>query len=131
MGCRMAPAKPSNRPSNRRSLFERKNNALLRKRGKFGVDIRYSVHTVEGGTSEGFRLAISRHVESPSFFALNGDQITDLRLDKIYKNYRETECLASVAVVHPRLPFGLVEINNRGFCQGFVEKPVLNNVFIS
>ena len=28
--------------------------------GKFGVDIRYSVHTVKGGTSEGFRLAIPR-----------------------------------------------------------------------
>jgi mannose-1-phosphate guanylyltransferase len=98
---------------------------------RFGVDIRYSVHTVEGGTSEGFRLAISRHVDSPSFFALNGDQITDLRLEKIYSNHWETECLASIAVVHPRLPFGLVEINQEGFCQGFVEKPVLNNVFIS
>src|SRR6266705_7161059 len=32
--------------------------------GKFGVDIQYSVHTVEGGTSEGFRLAISRYVDS-------------------------------------------------------------------
>ena len=99
--------------------------------GKFGVDIRYSVHTVEGGTSEGFRLAISRHVESPSFFALNGDQITDLMLDKVYKNHQETEGLASIAVVHPRLPFGLVEINHKGFCQGFVEKPILNDVFIS
>src|SRR6266568_3641666 len=99
--------------------------------GKFGVDIRYSVHTVEGGTSEGFRLAISRYVDSPSFFALNGDQITNLRLATIYNNYRENVCLASIAVVHPRLPFGLVEINKKGFCKGFVEKPVLNDVFIS
>jgi NDP-sugar pyrophosphorylase family protein len=98
---------------------------------KFGVDIRYSVHSVEGGTSEGFRLAISRHVDSPSFFALNGDQITDLRLDKFYNNHRENGCLASIAVVHPRLPFGLVEIDERGLCEGFVEKPVLNDVFIS
>ena len=52
--------------------------------GKFGVDIQYSVHTVEGGTSEGFRLAISRYVDSTSFFALNGDQITNLKLDTIY-----------------------------------------------
>src|SRR2546425_343062 len=43
---------------------------------RFGVDIRYSVHTVEGGTSEGFRLAISRYVDSPSFFKLNGAFIT-------------------------------------------------------
>ena len=99
--------------------------------GKFGVDIRYSVHTVEGGTSEGFRLAISRFVDSPSFFALNGDQITNLKLDTIYNNHRENGCLASIAVVHPRLPFGLVEIDQKGFCKGFVEKPVLNDVFIS
>ncbi len=45
--------------------------------GKFGVDIRYSVHTVEGGTSEGFRLAISRYVDSPSFFALTKLRILD------------------------------------------------------
>jgi mannose-1-phosphate guanylyltransferase len=98
---------------------------------KFGVDIRYSVHTVEGGTSEGFRLAISRHVDFPSFFALNGDQITNLRLDTIYNSHRKNECLASLAVVHPRLPFGLVRIDRKGFCRGFVEKPVLNDVFIS
>ena len=99
--------------------------------GKFGVDIQYSIHTVAGGTSEGFRLAISRYVNSPSFFALNGDQITDLRLDKIYNNHQENGCLASIAVVHPRLPFGLVEVNQKGFCEGFVEKPILNDVFIS
>ena len=98
---------------------------------KFGVDIQYSVHTVEGGTSEGFRLAISRYVDSPSFFALNGDQITDLKLDKIYNTYQQNSGLASIAVVHPRLPFGLVEINPKGFCEGFVEKPILNDVFVS
>ncbi len=98
---------------------------------RFGVDIEYSVHTIEGGTSEGFRLAISRYVDSPSFFALNGDQITNLRLDAIYNNYRENGSLASIAVVHPRLPFGLVKIGQKGLCKGFVEKPVLNDVFCS
>src|SRR6267143_2162641 len=98
---------------------------------KFGVDIRYSVHTVEGGTSEGFRLAISRYVNSPSFFALNGDQITNLRLSTIYNHHREASSLASIAVVHPRLPFGLVDLDQKGFCKGFVEKPVLNNSFCS
>ena len=98
---------------------------------KFGVDIRYSVHTVEGGTGEGFRLAISRYVDSPSFFALNGDQITNLRLDVLYNHHREDASLASIAVVHPRLPFGLVDVDQKGFCKGFVEKPVLNDVFCS
>ncbi len=99
--------------------------------GKFGVDIRYSVHSVEGGTSEGFRLAISRYVDSPSFFALNGDQITDLRIGAFLNNHSKAGALASIAVVHPRLPFGLVEINPKGFCEGFVEKPVLRDFFCS
>ncbi|HEV2120112.1 MAG TPA: nucleotidyltransferase family protein [Candidatus Bathyarchaeia archaeon] len=98
---------------------------------RFGVSIRYSTHSVEGGTSEGFRLAISRFVDAPSFFALNGDQITDLRLGTIYKNHLEGRPLASVAVVHPRLPFGLVEVDRNGYCKGFVEKPVLDQVFCS
>jgi len=98
---------------------------------KFGVDIRYSVHTVEGGTGEGFRLAISRYVDSASFFALNGDQITNLRLDRLYNHHREASSLASIAVVHPRLPFGLVNLDQKGFCKGFVEKPVLNDSFCS
>jgi len=99
--------------------------------GKFGVDIQYSVHTVEGGTSEGFRLAISRYVDSPSFFALNGDQITNLGLRAFYNNHLANGSLASIAVVHPRLPFGLVEISSKGFCKGFVEKPVLRDFFCS
>jgi mannose-1-phosphate guanylyltransferase len=99
--------------------------------GRFGVDIRYSVHSVEGGTSEGFRLAISRYVDSASFFALNGDQVTDLKLGKMYDDYQASGSLASIALVHPRLPFGLVGVNRKGLCEDFVEKPILKNVFIS
>ena len=98
---------------------------------RFGVSIRYSVHTVEGGTSEGFRLAISRFVDSSSFFALNGDQITNLNLRKLDGMHRNQGGLASIAVVHPRLPFGLVEVDRKGLCSGFVEKPVLTGMFCS
>src|SRR5436853_6979002 len=31
--------------------------------GRLGVDIRYGVHTVEGGTSEGFRCGLSGYVD--------------------------------------------------------------------
>jgi glucose-1-phosphate thymidylyltransferase len=98
---------------------------------RFGVDIRYSVHTVEGGTAEGLRLAITRFVDEPSFFALNGDQITDLNLKSMYRDHQQSGAIASIAVVHPRLPFGLVEVDAKGFCKGFKEKPVLEQVFSS
>ena len=98
---------------------------------RFGVNITYSKHTVEGGTGEGFRLAISRYVNDRIFFALNGDQITDLRLTQLLRTHRQTNALATVAVVHPRLPFGLVMTDKKGFCKGFVEKPVMKDTLCS
>ncbi len=98
---------------------------------KFGVEIRYSTHTVDGGTGEGFRLAISRHVTSDCFFALNGDQITNLSLRSMFNSHRASRALATIGVVHPRLPFGLVLTDRLGFCTGFVEKPAMKDVSCS
>jgi mannose-1-phosphate guanylyltransferase len=98
---------------------------------RFGVRIRYSVHTVPGGTGEGFNLAISRYVDDQTFFALNGDQITDLRLKTMLTKHRKSGALSTIAVVHPRLPFGLVKVDKRDYCRGFLEKPLLKDVNIS
>jgi len=98
---------------------------------RFGVKIQYSVHTVPGGTGEGFRLAISRYVDDETFFALNGDQITDLRLDEMLKKHLKSGTLSTIAVIRPRLPFGLVKVDKHGYCRGFLEKPVLKDVNIS
>jgi mannose-1-phosphate guanylyltransferase len=98
---------------------------------RFGVDIRYSVHTVEGGTGEGFRIAMARHVDEDTFFALNGDQITNIRLSSMLGRHANSGALATIAVVHPRLPFGLVDVDWHDNCRGFLEKPVLKDRFIS
>ncbi len=71
---------------------------------KFGVSIRYSTHSVEGGTGEGFRLAISRYVHDQAFFAMNGDQITDLNLHSVFKAHTSKRAFATIAGVHPTLP---------------------------
>jgi len=97
----------------------------------FGVDIRYSIHTVEGGTGEGFRLAIKRYIDDQTFYALNGDQITDVKLRSLLAKHRVSKATATIAVVHPRLPFGLVQVDRRGYCREFLEKPVLADRYIS
>ncbi len=98
---------------------------------RFGVQIEYSMHSVEGGTGEGFRLAISRHVEEPTFYALNGDQIADVKLKPFLAKHAMKKAIATIAVVHPKLPFGLVQVDKADFCTGFSEKPVLSDRFIS
>jgi len=86
---------------------------------------------VEGGTGEGFRLAIKRYIDDQTFYALNGDQITDVKLSSLLAKHRESNATATIAVVHPRLPFGLVQVDRRGFCREFLEKPVLTDRYIS
>ena len=98
---------------------------------RFGVRIHYSEHSVDGGTGEGFRLAIKRYVNSESFFAMNGDQITDISLKSMFETHSRGRGLGTIALVHPRLPFGLVLTDKNGFCRGFEEKPIIRNVSCS
>lgn len=102
--------------------------ARLKDGHQFGVRIRYSTHTVDGGTGEGFRLAINRFVDDETFFALNGDQMTDLNLRLMFQAHMRRNAIATIGVVHPRLPFGLVKSDKDGYCKGFVEKPRMGNI---
>jgi len=90
---------------------------------ELGVNIKYSVHTVGGGTGEGFRLAIKRHVNRQNFFALNGDQITNLNLGRLEKFHLKHGQIATMVVTNPGCPFGHVRINKSLDVTEFLEKP--------
>lgn len=89
----------------------------------YGVNITYSVHTAEGGTAQGFRLAIGRYVKDEAFFALNGDQITDLNLEDVARHHFRRSPLATIVTVHPSCPFGQMKVADDGYVERFVEKP--------
>jgi len=97
---------------------------------KLGVDIKYSVHSVEGGTSEGFRLAIERHVADDNFLAMNGDELVDVNVQKFFAHHVGFQGLATIAVAPLRSPYGVVEIEGNDIV-GFQEKPVLASHFVS
>lgn len=90
---------------------------------EFGVNIKYSVHTVDGGTGEGFRLAIRRHVDKENFFALNGDQITNLNLRRLEAFHLKHGQIATMVVTNPHCPFGHVRIDRGLDVTEFLEKP--------
>jgi len=98
---------------------------------RHGVDIIYSHHAVEGGTGEGFRLAISRFVHDENFFAMNGDQITDLNLSKLADFHVKASPLATIAVINPRSPFGHVEFDDHMSVTSFLEKPILTSTYMN
>ena len=96
----------------------------------FGVKIDYSNHTVEGGTSEGFRLAIERHVSDDIFVAMNGDELVTLDLPDFVKCHCSSGGLATVAIGPLRSPYGVVELEGNDIV-GFQEKPILRSHFVS
>ena len=75
-------------------------------------EIKISEHSVEGGTGEGFRLAISRHVDDSNFLAMNGDEITNISISEFEEFHSRNRGIATVAVAHLKSPFGIVEIQD-------------------
>lgn len=98
--------------------------------GRFGVAIKYSNHTVEGGTGEGFRLAIQRYVHDDVFLAMNGDELVDLDLSDFAAHHRSEGGIATIAVGPLRSPYGVVELEGNNII-GFREKPILRSHYVS
>jgi len=101
---------------------------------RFGVKIRYSTHTVEGGTIEGFRLAIARYVSDDFFLAMNGDELVDLNIKNLVEYHISNKGLATITVGPLRSPYGVVNVEqaSKGYdVIQFIEKPILKTHFVS
>jgi NDP-sugar pyrophosphorylase family protein len=96
---------------------------------KLKMNIVYSVHDVDDGTGDAFRKAIENSgLTSRLFYAMNSDQITEFQLDALYKHHvspHVAEPLATIVLVHPTCPFGIVNSQQDGTVTFFEEKPVL------
>jgi NDP-sugar pyrophosphorylase family protein len=90
------------------------------------VKLDSSEHTVAGGTGEGFRLAIQRFVQDDTFLAMNGDEITDIRVSDFENIHRQVGGLATVAVSKLRSPFGVVTLEGSRIVD-FREKALLDS----
>jgi len=100
------------------------------KNNPFGLNIDFSVHTIDGETGEGFRLAIERYVPDENFLAMNGDELTNLDLNKLVNFHLKHRPVATIVVSPMRSPYGIVEIRGNDIV-GFKEKPILRDKFIS
>ena len=100
------------------------------KENPMGLEIDFSRHTVEGETGEGFRLAIQRYVSDDDFLAMNGDELTNLNLEKFAEFHLRQKPIATIAVSPMNSPFGILEIDGDDIV-GFNEKPVLEDKLVS
>lgn len=100
------------------------------KENPVGMDIDFSEHTQKGETGEGFRLAISRYVDDENFLAMNGDEITNLNLERLEKIHLKDRRVVTIAVSPMRSPFGILEIDGDDII-GFKEKTILEDTLVS
>ena len=98
---------------------------------RLGVRMRYSVHTVEGGTAEGFRKAIDRYVTDETFLAMNGDELTNLNVAKLHELHVSSSALATVAVTPFKSPFGIARLNANDSVASFEEKVTIPDICVS
>jgi len=100
------------------------------KENPMDIKIDFSEHTVEGETGEGFRLAIQRYVNDENFLAMNGDEFTNLNVQKFAEFHLKHKPVATIAVSPMKSPFGILEINGNDIV-GFKEKPILEDKLVS
>jgi mannose-1-phosphate guanylyltransferase len=100
------------------------------KENPLGLKIDISEHTEEGETGEGFRLAIKRHVNDENFLAMNGDELTNLNLQKFIDFHFNQKGWATIAVSPMQSPFAIIKLNGNDITE-FCEKPLLPDVLVN
>lgn len=60
-----------------------------------------------------------------AFFMTYGDGVSDVDLNRLRACHDSSSCLVTLTAVRARLPFGLVELDEKGGVDSFVEKPLL------
>jgi mannose-1-phosphate guanylyltransferase len=95
-----------------------------------GLTLEYSTHSVEGGTAEGFRLATERYVKDSTFFAINGDEFTNVDLQNLADYHNRQQATATITVAPLPSPFGVVELEGANVV-AFHEKPIIDSVYVS
>src|SRR5438552_1552483 len=86
---------------------------------------------IPGSVRRRCSIRICRYVDDHAFIALKCDQNNDDRLKEMLERHVKSNALSTIAVIHQRLPFGLVNVDEHDYCRGFLEKPILKDVNIS
>ncbi len=71
---------------------------FMKAHNNFGMDVHFSEHSLEGGTAEGFRLAIERHVKDRDFIAMNSDELTNMDLRKLIEKHKKHSPTVTMAI---------------------------------
>jgi NDP-sugar pyrophosphorylase family protein len=104
---------------------------FIRENHGFGIDIDFSEHTLEGGTAEAFKLAISRHVTDKDFVAMNSDELTNMNLSLMMKKHSERKPIVTMALSPFYARFSVVKTDAHEMVSDFEYGKKLDTVPVS
>lgn len=90
-----------------------------------GMAIDYAVEQEPLGRGGAFRQALAQLRPTEPVIGTNGDIITNLNLDRVLEQHRRSGATATDVLAPLRSPYGIVDLDERGFVRGFREKPEL------
>ena len=88
------------------------------------LNIEYVVEKEPLGTLNAIRLGIEKVNED--VVVSNGDVVTDINLKRMMREFKASDCQASMFVVRMRSPYGVVVLGSR-HVESFKEKPLLEH----
>lgn len=97
-----------------------------------GVNIIYTHHDENGGTEDAFKAAIEQsEIQDENFYAMNGDQITDLQLEGLTNAHLKNGAAATLVTVKLRTNFGIIDIDMQNRITKIHEKWSVPNVLMN
>ena len=95
---------------------------------RLGVRIAYVVEDEPLGTGGAIKNAEHLLADEDYFFVVNGDVVTNLDARRLPERLAESQgsLVGAIALVPLRSPYGIVEVDNSGLIERFVEKPTLD-----
>lgn len=91
---------------------------------RFGVKLQYSYEPELLGSAGGVKK-IENFFDDEPFLVIGCDEVTDMRLDRLFDFHRDRDALATIGLVECAEvdQYGVVVLDNRGKIVGFQEKP--------
>ena len=99
---------------------------------RFGVKISYTYHDENGGTEDAFKDAIEQSgIQDENFYAMNGDQLTDLQLEGLTNAHLRNGATATLTTIRLRTNFGIIEVDMQNRITRIHEKWSVPNVLMN
>lgn len=90
---------------------------------KWGVKIIYTEHDENGGTEDAFKTDIEKSgIDDEDFYAMNGDQITDLHLEGLTNKHITSGAIVTLVTTNLRTNFGIIQVDDKNRITDLKEK---------